>query len=392
MAMNHISSAPVLDAVTDIVPTLRGNGREAEDRRWIPDENIELLDKAGVFRMAVPSRFGGLDLPLSDQFAVLEEISRGCGSTGWTAAAWVSTAWMVSLYPDRAQEEVFASGAVRVSGGFTPGGTLTPAEGGYLLNGSWRFNTGCRGADWDLLAALLEKPDGTVELVFALVPMADLEIADDWHVSAAIGTGSSTTTARNVFVPAYRVADGESAVEGMTGDRWNSGATGRNYGLIGFVMAEGVAAYIGMAQAAYELFLERLPGRAIAYTHWEDQSRHPVTQINVATAENKIVAARALAAQVVELLQGKADAGQYPTPEDRATIHGRCGYAIQLVKEAVELLHSVSGASALARSAHFQRFYRDLQGLSLHGMMTPGTNLEVQGRVILGLDPESPVL
>jgi alkylation response protein AidB-like acyl-CoA dehydrogenase len=383
----------ILDAARNAVPALRENGSQAEDDRWLPRENIDLLDRAGVFRMAVPGRFGGLDLPLADQFAVLREISRGCGSTGWTAATWVSTAWMISLYPDRAQEEVFARGTAKVSGAFTPSATLVPAEGGYVLDGSWRFNTGCRGADWNLVAAILDDAASEApEMLFAVVPMSELEISDDWHVCAAGGTGSSTTTAKGVFVPAHRIANGEQALEGMTADRWNLDVPGRNYGLIGLVMAEAAAVYIGMATAALELFTERLPGRAIAYSNWDDQSRHPLTQISVATAENKIAAARALAAEVVDLLQRRADANVQPSIAERAAVRGRCGYVVQLAKEAVQVLHAHSGASALHRRAHFQRFYRDLEGLSLHGMMAASTNLEVHGRVILGLEPDTPVL
>ncbi|MBV2155285.1 acyl-CoA dehydrogenase family protein [Kitasatospora sp. SUK 42] len=384
--------ASVLDAVKDIVPRLRENGPEGEDRRWIPDENIDLLEKAGVFRIAVPRRFGGLDFSLEDQVKVLTEIARGDGSTGWVAVAWVSSAWMASLYPDRTQEEVFSGGSVKISGGFTANGTLVPTEGGYLLNGTWRFNTGCRGADWDLLATHLERPGAEPEEVFALVPMSELTYADDWHVSAAAGTGSSTTTAKDVFVPAHRVASSEEAVLGTTGDRSNTGATGRNYGLISYVMAESVAAYIGMAKAALELFIERLPGRGIAYTNWTDQSQHPLTQIQVSIAANKIAAAEALSAGYLKLLQERADAGEQPTWDEKATVRGQCGFAIQLVKEAVEALHTVSGASALSRSAHFQRFYRDLLGLSLHGMMAPNANFEVHGRVLLGLDPDTYLL
>jgi hypothetical protein len=40
------------------------------------------------------------------------------------------------------------------------------------------------------------------------------------------------------------------ALEGMTADRWNLDVPGRNYGLIGLVMAESAAVYIGMAAAA----------------------------------------------------------------------------------------------------------------------------------------------
>ncbi|WP_367044701.1 acyl-CoA dehydrogenase family protein [Streptomyces sp. Je 1-332] len=379
----------VLKAVRDIVPKLRENGLESEDQRWILQENIDLLEEAGVFRMAVPQRFGGLDLPLADQYEVLTEISRGCGSTGWAAVAWVSSAWMASLYPDKAQEEIFEGGSVRISGGFTPTAKMVPAPGGYVLNGSWRFNSGCRGAHWDLLAAELEHPDGTVEEVFAIVPMSELTIADDWHVSAAAATGSSTTTATDVFVPEHRVATSEEAVLGTTGRRSNTGATGRNYGLISFVVVESVAAYIGMAKAAYEVFVEQLNGRGIAYSNWTDQREHPLTQLQVATAANKIAAAEALTTNFLPVLQQRADDGEQPSWEEKAAVRGQAGIAIQLVKEAVEALHSVSGGSALARKSPFQRFYRDLEGLSRHGLMAPNMGLEVHGRVLLGLDPDS---
>ncbi|MEU9701224.1 acyl-CoA dehydrogenase family protein [Streptomyces sp. NPDC047981] len=392
MTAADTETAAVLKAVTDLVPKLRENGLAAEERRWVPEENVELLEKAGVFRAAVPRRFGGLDLPLADQVEIFTEIARGCGSTGWLSVAWVTSGWMATLYPDRTQEEVFAQPSVRISGGFTPSGMVTPTEGGYLLNGSWRFNSGCRAAHWDLLAALLEHPDGQYEQVFAIVPMSELSIADDWDVTAAQGTGSSTVTAENVFVPAHRVAGGEDAVNGTSGDRSNTGATGRNYGLVGVVMAASVGAYIGMAKAALELFVGQVKGRPIAYTHNEDQSQHPLTQIKVATAANKIAAAEGLAAGYLKVLQDRADAGEQPTLEERAAIRGQCGYALQLTKEAVAELHSVSGASAIARKAPFQRFYRDMMGLSLHGMMAPHTNLEVHGRVLLGLDPATELL
>ncbi|QQQ80054.1 acyl-CoA dehydrogenase family protein [Saccharothrix sp. 6-C] len=381
----------VLDAVRDIVPRLRENGAEAEQNRWIPEENVDLLDKAGVFSMAVPRRFGGLDLPMAEQIAVLTEIGRGCGSTAWTAVAWVSSAWMATLYPDQAQDEIFAGGSVRISGGFTPTAKATPTEGGYLLNGSWRFNTGCRGAHWDLLAAIAEHPDGTEEEVFAMVPMSELTIADDWHVSAASGTGSSTTTAKDVFVPAHRVVTGEDALmEGVAGR--TPTAQGRAYSLISYVVAESVAAYIGMAKGALEVFLERLPGRGLAYTSWTDQRQHPLTQHRVALAANKITAAETLSASYVDLLQRRADAGEQPTWDEKAAVRGQAGTAILLVKEAVEALQTIAGASALSRSASFQRYHRDLLGLTTHGLMSPDMSLEVHGRVLVGLDPETPFL
>ncbi|MDQ3404552.1 MAG: acyl-CoA dehydrogenase family protein [Actinomycetota bacterium] len=379
----------VLDSVRELVPKLRGNAPEAEERRWVPDENIKSLEQAGVYQSAVPERFGGLDLTVAEQVAIIGEIARGCGSTGWTSNAWISSAWIIGLYPDKAQEEVFAGGSVRVSGGFTPTGTLTPTEGGYRLNGTWRFNTGIRGADWNIVAAMVEIPGHPAEEFYAVVPKSDFTIADDWHVSSAAATGSSTTTAVDVFVPAYRVVDGVEVLEGTTGDRWNSGNRGRDYGLISYVMVLSLPVYIGMAKAALEMFLDRAPGRGIAYTNWTEQSEHPHVQIQIGTAANKITAAEGLSDRIVGFMQDRADSGVAPTTEEKAAVRGQVGYAIQLAKEAVDILYTCSGASVIQKSVALQRVHRDTQGLALHGLMSPITNLEVHGRVLLGLDPDT---
>ncbi|AGK79552.1 acyl-CoA dehydrogenase family protein [Streptomyces microflavus] len=379
--------ASVLEAVRSSIPTLRENGLAGEDQRWLPEENLDLLEKAGVFRMAVPARFGGMDLPLADQAKVIAEIGRGCPATAWVTMVWVSSTWTATLYPDQAQKEIFAPGSVRISSAFAPTGTVVETEGGYILNGSWRFNTGSPGAHWNFTAAMLERPDGSHEEVMAIVPMDQLTVADDWHVSAGSATGSATSTAKDVFVPAHHVTRFEEVMVSATGNRSNTGATGRNYGLLSFVMAECAAVFIGIARGAYELFLERVPGRGITYTDWTDQKLHPLTQIQVATAANKIDAAEALSERWLSLLQERADAGVQPTDAEKAIVRGQTGFAAQLAKEAVEILFNASGGSVIQRSVHLQRFHRDIQGFSLHALAQADVNLELQGRVLLGLEP-----
>lgn len=378
----------VLDAVQDVLPILRRNGAESEKQRWIVDENIELLEKAGVFRTAVPKRFGGLDFTVADQAEILTAISRGCASTGWVSMVWVSSAWIVSLYPDRAQEEVFAGGSVRVSGGFTPSGTLTPVEGGYRLSGSWRFNTGVPGAQWNIHAAVVEHADGREEELFALVPAEDITVADDWDVFGAAGTGSATSTVEDVFVPAHRVVDA-SVYDASTGDRWNADVKGRNYNLLSYVMATCAPVYLGIARSALELFTERVAGKPITYTNWTDQREHPYTQITVGRAANRIAACEALAQDWLRSIQGRADRGEKMTVEEKATVRGQVGYVVEAAKEAVDMLYDISSASTIARSNHFQRAFRDIAALSLHGLLTPPGCLEAHGRVLLGLEPET---
>ncbi|MBW4716735.1 acyl-CoA dehydrogenase family protein [Saccharothrix obliqua] len=382
----------VLEAARDIVPTLRENGRASEDQRWIVDENVRLLEKSGVLRAAAPKRYGGLDLPLGEAAKLVAEVASGCGSTGWVTMVWVSNTWLVTLFPDQAQDEVFGAGpSARISGGFTPSGVLTPVDGGYRLSGTWRFNSGCRGADWNMAASVLHHADGTEEEVMALVPMSEFTIADDWDTFAAAGTGSASSTLDDVFVPAHRVVTFEHALTDTTPGRAHLDPS-RRYGLFPVVFTECAMACVGIARGALDLFLKRIPGRPITYTSWTDQRQHPLTQVQVATAANKIAAAEGLAEGWWRLLQGRADEGGELTPEERAVLRGETAFAIQLAKEAVEILYGASGASVLQKSVPMQRFFRDIEGFSQHALLLASTNLEVQGRVLLGLDPETPFL
>ncbi len=316
MNSTHPDVNALLDALTEAVPTLRKNGREAEEQGWIPQENIDVLGKAGAYRAAVPLRYGGLDLSLEDTTRVLAEVSRGCGSTGWVLSAWISSGWIATMFSDSAQDRVFAGGEARISGGFAPTGVLVPTEGGYRLTGQWKFNTGCRGADWSLNAAVVQRDEpaepGHEEVVLCLVPMDQLKIVDDWQVTAAAGTGSDTTVAEDLFVPTDHTLGFEDAITNTGAGRSHAHENGRFYALVPLILIESAAAYTGMARGAYELFLDRLPGRGITYTAWTEQSLHPLTQIQVATAQSKLAAAEGLIASWLPRLQAWADAGEQP--------------------------------------------------------------------------------
>lgn len=381
-------------AVREIVPRLRANGLAAENRRRLPEENLELLEKTGVLRMAVPRHAGGLDLSLGDQAKVLAELATGCGSTAWVAMVWASSAWICSLFPEELQGDLFATGAPRISGGFLPSGKLTPVEGGYRLSGVWRFNSGCQDADWNMMLALLDRPDGSVEEAIAMVPMSEFTIVDDWHASALGATGSCTTSVEDAFVPAHRVVIPSEAAAALAEhpELLAMLPAGRVYSLYPFLFSQAVSVFTGLARGAYELFVERLPGRGISYTPWTDQKEHPVTQIQVATAASKIAAAEALAKRMYQSQQEKADTGEEPTLAERAAIRGQSAYAVQLAKEAVEVLFGAAGATAIRQDLPLQRFRRDIEGLSLHGWIVFNSNMEVYGRVLLGLDPNTRML
>ena len=53
------------------------------------------------------------------------------------------------------------------------------------------------------------------------------------------------------------------------------------------------------------------------------------------------------------------------------------------------MLYRASGASSIQRSVPIQRYQRDIQALSNHAFLTDATRLELLGRVICGLEPNT---
>jgi 3-hydroxy-9,10-secoandrosta-1,3,5(10)-triene-9,17-dione monooxygenase len=392
----RLSVEPDFDTIASIrsvLPLLAANPDESERRRWIADENIAVLEQAGFFRMSVPKRFGGTAGTLAHQVAALAEIATACPSTAWACALWAGSTWAASLFPSAAQEEIFSDPSTRVSGIFAPTGTLSPVDGGYLLSGSWKWNTGCRGADWDGLAAVVagSGTDGPPDIRYVMVPMGELTIHDDWFAMGAAATGSSMSSASDVFVPEHRVVEIGSLLAGNHAADAEVPAD-RVYALFPMLMVISIGPYLGMARGALNAFLKRVPGRGITYSSWTDQAKHPHVQMQTAKAALKIDAASALIDKLVSTLQEAAEKEAELSVAECAWVKGTIGFTVQLCREAVELLWSMAGASAIMTDVPLQRYFRDIESLSLHAVMAPDPNYETHGRVLLGQAPGTPFL
>ncbi|HWV86575.1 MAG TPA: acyl-CoA dehydrogenase family protein [Capillimicrobium sp.] len=388
MATSVTSDAEVLERTRAIVPLLRENAQRAERERRIPFENVQALLDAGVLRMTTPRIFGGYESSCELQCRVLAEVARGCPSTGWVATIYMAMIWNVALFPDEAQDEVFATEDLRVASVFAPGGVAKPADGGVMVSGRWPFNTGCDHAQWAIMTALRELPGGGMEPISVLIPYAELTILDDWHATGLAGTGSHTTVGEDVFVPAHRILPGAALATGeYLSQRLRDVPLYRTPG-VPYLVANAGGAPVGIAQGALDAFRERLPGRRITYTDYESQAAAPVTHIELAraamladTAEDHMLRAARL---LDEGLTSPLDL------EQRARIRAHVGFATDAAREATSILFRSSGASAIQEDVPIQRYHRDIEALANHALMAPLTNLELYGRILCGLEPNTP--
>ena len=205
-----------------LVPMLRARAAEIEAARRVPAASLDALSEAGVFRMMAPKRYGGAEADFQTQCDVLAAIARGCPSTSWVATIYSAMAWVASVFPDEAQDEVLSSGDPRISGVFSPTGTAVRQNGGFVVNGRWPFNTGCHGCEWTVIVAILGAGSDAMPMCM-LVRSRELTIIDDWYASGMAGTGSNTVVAENVFVPARRALPLPDMVEANYPARHNTG-------------------------------------------------------------------------------------------------------------------------------------------------------------------------
>jgi len=375
--------------VTELIPLLSKNALWGEENRILADETIDAQAGAGVLRMRVPTRYGGYESDMRTVVDVIAEIGRGDGSAAWTAAVWAISTWMVGLFPDEVQDEIFAVPDVRVTGILSPSAVAVPVDGGVVLNGRWSFNTGARQSHWNTNAAVVAHPDGTHEPVMVAIPLRDLQIVDDWHTSGLRGSGSVTTVAENLFVPAPRVLSMIPVLQGQHSSRANADSAIYRAPFMPTACATVAAAALGLAKAARDAFFERLPGRKITYTEYGNQQEAPLTHLQVAEATTKIDEAEFHAHRSAAMIDTKAPGSEPWTLEERARVRLDMGAVCQRTKEAVDILNTASGGSSIYQHVPIQRIERDVQTINLHAIMHPNTNLELYGRVLCGLPPNT---
>ena len=108
--VTRLTSEDLLLRATDMVPALKSRAAHTEELRRIPDETVQDLRAAGLNRIEVPNRFGGLDVSDGLVFQVGEELARGCASSSWCYSVWGANSYMAGFWPLEAQEELFANG------------------------------------------------------------------------------------------------------------------------------------------------------------------------------------------------------------------------------------------------------------------------------------------
>ena len=351
-----------------LAPVLRQRADRAESARQMEKDTLEDLHRTGLFRFHQPKRWGGMELPFVAIFDLPYEVARGCASTAWNVANLGIHHWMLALYDERAQQEVWGQDpdALIASGIAYPQGSGRRVDGGFVVSGFWNFSSGVDPATWNMLAVMVRDGDRVVDHRMCLVPRGDYEIVDDWHVVGMRSTGSKSVRATNVFVPDHRALCMYLARGGneFPGARTNPNPLYRVplSALGSHCLA---AAGVGNAQAALDLTIEAITARSTNYTGMRMRDFQAV-QLRVARAGAQIDAARLSIRTDCLDAERIAGEGRAPTLEEKLRFKRNVAWAMEQCTEAVDSLHAMAGANGIYDRYPIQRLFRDQHALSAH--------------------------
>lgn len=379
----------LIERASALIPVLKSRGEATSAQRHVPAETIRDFWDHGLGYLLKPAKVGGPEVRVDTVFEIASVLARGDGSSAWVWTVMGVHDLFMALFPEKAQQEYWANDRTLSASSFAPSGKLTPAEGGFRLSGKWGFCSGVDHARWMLLAGIagmLSTDPPIPDIRYALLPIGDVKVIDDWHVMGLSGTGSKSVAVDNVFVPEHRTVRNDQLMAGTSpGASVNPGPLYRApvWAIFPFCIS---SAMPGIAQGACSAFIDEMKSRAAGFDH-SALAMKPGIQFRIAEATALADAAELLYRRSLTDTIDKVMKGEQLSLEHRVRSRRDQGYAIVMAKRACALLLEAQGGDGLFVRGHVQRALRDLNALSAHivgGWDMPAQNY---GQVILGGPP-----
>ena len=378
----------MIEEIEAIAPLIRAESDTAEEQRRLSDSVAAELRNLGCFRMFRPRERGGLGFEPVAGFRVVEALSRIDSAAGWNVALANANEPFGAWFADDTTEAVFGPPETTLAGAFFPPRKAVPVDGGYELTGQTSFNSNCHAANWLLGEAHIydgEAPrvdeNGVPTVVLTAIPMSSAEIVDNWDTLGMRGTGSHDVKVEQLFVPEERAVP---FVPMETPSPAYSGPFHRM--TVWPSVAMNAVPALGVAQAAIDRFVELAHVKTPAYTAKTLRERAMV-QYRVALAEARLGAARAFLHDTFNAAWKTALEGRFLDMDERANCQQAASYLAIACAEAVDLVHSVAGTSAIRNDKPFQRYFRDMHVMTQHAFFGEA-RLEAVGQVRFGMDPD----
>ncbi|MEZ0365704.1 acyl-CoA dehydrogenase [Mycobacterium sp. pUA109] len=367
----------------EFIARLADRAGEAERLRRLPQATIEDYRASGLASLLLPARYGGRQAEFPAILDPIRRMAHGCASSAWTLGFYTLHNWMLALFCEQVQDEVFAAGPVLCPAPLAPTGRGLPADGGIRLSGRWSWATGVADADWVLVGAICG-PDEAPYPALVLLPAADIRIEDVWHTAGMRATGSNDVVVDDVWVPAHRLTNVVDIYGGTTPGAALHDAAPYRWPMVPALALVAAMPALGSAERAADLYAHRLGNRVLAYSG-AAQKDQPAAQIRLGDARVRLRALRGLLDDTVDAIQATVANGERVHRAARANARVAAAHIVHESRAVIGDLLEASGASAHFLDNPLQRIKRDVDIICGHVVFDYDVARELAGALEVGV-------
>jgi alkylation response protein AidB-like acyl-CoA dehydrogenase len=368
-----------------IVEALKETEAESEARRTLSTRAVELLHEAGLTRIVSPAVYGGYQLPVRALVEAERVVAHGSTAASWVLMVCAAHTFIAGRMPRRGQDEIFGTDpGMLIPGVPSPRGTCQRTKGGYILNGRWPYASGADHGDWVLIGCrgIRNEAGESCSSLIVVMPKANVVIDDTWFTLGMRGTGSKDLVLDNVFIPDHYAVPMSEAQLGTV--------PGVDIPLYRLPIRSALATMllgtiVGMAERGLQLFVDQTRTRRDVYAGTM-KVENPGMQRRVAEASAEITCAWALTQQNCDLLEQAMHRDPPMPTAARAQVRWNAAYATELCRRACNRLFEGAGAGAAHDSHVMQIFFRDMNTATHLAMLDFDSNVEIQGKSLLGVE------
>ncbi|MCG7596725.1 acyl-CoA dehydrogenase [Mycobacterium sp. PSTR-4-N] len=366
---------------------VREEAAESERRRTLSSSVVEAMWSTGLMSAFNPASAGGVEPSFAQMIETWIEMAWQDGSFGWVGIANLPSSFAAATYlPDDGFAEVFTAhdNHVTMGGQFFPNGQGVAVDGGYRLTGSWSFGSGTGHAEY-VAAGFLPMVDGEMQWIsegvpdmrVAIVPRADVQFNDGWHVQGLKATGSYDYAIDDVFVPHGRTF----ALFTREPLRGTSPAT--RMGMMPVTAAGHAAWALGVAKSMLDDVAD-LAATKFRMSDMAALATRPTFQKGLARHVAAWRAARLLVLDTFGTAEAAVAAGDDLTPTMRADMRVAAVHATDTARECAEWAHLAAGTTAIREGSRLERAFRDIYTGTQHAFISEKVAIDA-AQVWLGI-------
>lgn len=172
----------------------------------LPDSVWSEILAGGFLDIWVPQQYDGLGTSLSEGLFLLKELARADGSLGWTVTLCSGANYFVRNLPPATVAALYEPRKSCFGGSGAVSGTACRKEGGYLLQGRWKYATGAdRCTHFTMNASVITDlstgSPAAEEVLSFVVPRDQVTVDEDWRGMGMVASRTDSFGVNNIFIP-----------------------------------------------------------------------------------------------------------------------------------------------------------------------------------------------